>query len=306
MSPFGGRGLFLGFVLSVALLSGCGTNTVFDYSVPDVPDERYSLPSLRQEARETAKAYRKRASNLASTTQIFDDLTMAGGGATVAGTLTRASLPELQLLSAGTAAVFLTGNYYNPKARSAIYMDGASAMYCLGTLAGQASYHFQKRSRAQILLAYQNTPPAQKQILLPVLEFYTHAVLKLSEAIDAVNSKVLSRSTSASQLQDMSALRSQLLSQAQDAVTKQAAFRAAVDAAANQGKAPKVAPAVHDDPSESPPPARSEAARTDKAKLNTVELVLDLKVPTASAIQPQIDFVAAFDTALTACIAKAG
>jgi hypothetical protein len=251
---------------------------VFDYSVPTVtPDGRNTFAEISTSACAFSKQYVNRASKIASTTQAFDVLTLAGGIGTVFATIFRASSREIEALSAGTAASYAGGSYYATRARALAYFNGATAMQCIASLSDQANLLFTDNTGgpnlSNVRAVYKNTDDTSKPTLYPLIDFTSNGPILLSSAMDSVNGKILSANISASTAPDISTLRTTMLSQVQDAVTKQQAFTAAAN---NQtpGRQPKIAG-------------------------STTPVTID-------DIRPQIDFVATFASAVTACIAKAG
>jgi hypothetical protein len=246
-----------------ALLMLTGCSTVFDYSVPTTkPDDRTKFSGITATATSLSEQYTGRAGNVASTSQVFDFVTAAGVAATVFATIFRASTPELEALTAGTATSYAFGSYYGTRVRATAYFNGAAAMNCVATLSGSADTLFSEQNQAAVRLVYSQADPNQRPTLNPVIDFPSHGAILLSSAIDSVNSKVLASAMTASPAPDISTLRSTMLSQVQDAVTKAQAF--------------------------------TTAAQPRGREASTV------------SIQPQIDFVANFDSAVTVCIAKAG
>jgi hypothetical protein len=143
-------------------------------------------------------------------------------------------------------------------------------MNCLANLAQQAQTIYEP-IQTQIVGIYNTTSADQQPVLKPLVDFQFHGPLLLSSAIDSTNGKVVSNSINASAAPDISGFRTTLISQTQDAVTKQLAFTAA---------------------------ANSKAPGSSRSLRFGAQL-------TAKDIQTQIDFVAAFDSAVTACIAEA-
>lgn len=269
LAAFRGPALLIGLG---SLLGGCGTNTVFDYSIPTpASNARTSFADIATTADAFSKGYASRADAVATSSQGFDLLSIAGAAATVFGIIFRASVPETQALAAGTATSYGIGSYYATRTRATLYYNGASAMKCIASLASQAHLLFTGVNLQNVRDIY-DTRPSQQQTLEPLVDFPSHGPLVLSSAVDSINGKVLSASIAASSAPDVSTLRTTMLSQVQDAVTQRQAFRTAAEAP------PK------------PSPGASPRAPT----------------VTVNDIRPQIDFVSNFSSGVTACIAKAG
>ena len=79
-------------IAAAVLLSGCGTDTVFDYSIPiHSPDRRATFDQIDATASLYAAQYVTRANGVAGASQAFDLLTMAGAAGAVFATIFRAS-----------------------------------------------------------------------------------------------------------------------------------------------------------------------------------------------------------------------
>jgi hypothetical protein len=130
----------LAFALAVVPIAGCTAGGVFNYSAPIYSGSLDTAKQIAIAASTSATLYQHRANDNANGVQVFEVPAIGAGIGAVAGSVFGATLREIQGFALGGASMLAFDQYYSPKQRAKIYMNGSQAMSCLATLAYETSH----------------------------------------------------------------------------------------------------------------------------------------------------------------------
>ena len=232
----GGRFFPVFFTLALTIsITACGT--VFDFA--PVPREkgvdRTNLTEIKGEAEKLAEEYQSRASQAANSAQMFE-LPMIGAAITAVTALAFGAHPDVALAAGavgGGSAVL--GNYYNPRERAKIYLDGNAAMSCIADLAQMATGRFNKSNFQSYFtgtfrpnIAGQGVAAATIEanairISAKAMTTKPEVARKLSGGMNRINAAILRRVQTASAVPNMDAIMTQMR-QSLEAANKQKAL----------------------------------------------------------------------------------
>ncbi len=202
--------------LCAFLLTGCATNTLFDYAPQEPTSEVVSTLQAANAASFSVKAYEAWAKNISVTPQLFEvPIIGTAVGAVVAMAYGKPHPGPVASLAITGGALALLDNYYNPRARLKIYGASEVAMRCIERTAvpliaderksgsiviGDEPFKFDYRSTQYTLSQLAEVAPdRQTQVALQNLSrLENEKAQMLAEAIDQVNSTALTRGVDAS------------------------------------------------------------------------------------------------------------